>query len=161
MPQRQGQRLAGGETDPHAGEQPRTDVDGDQAQLAELDVGLLAHELDRRGQDLGVVTAADHLEPGDHTFVAADGDTDLLRGGLDPEDQHDVTSLRSRSQRAAHDGPDGGQQDVTMVGLVEVGLQAHLEMLDEQRLGDVAPFDEHHGVISASSSRLRSATSLS
>ena len=56
-PQRLGERLAGGQADAHAGEQPGSDVDGDDADLVEPDVGLGAHELDRRGQRLGVAAA--------------------------------------------------------------------------------------------------------
>jgi hypothetical protein len=87
-PQRERQRLRRRQPDPHAGEQARPDVDGDAPDLVEPDVGLLAHELDRRRQDLGVPPAADDLERGDDPLVPAEGDADLLGRGLDAEDQH-------------------------------------------------------------------------
>mgnify|MGYP002682758081 CR=1 FL=1 len=45
--QRLGDRLGCGKADAHAREQPRPDIDRDRTELADLDVGLLAHELDR------------------------------------------------------------------------------------------------------------------
>ena len=87
-PQRLGQRLAGGEADAHAGEQPRPDVDGDQADLVELDVGLGADELDRRRERLGVAPAAATSNSAMHALVAADRDADLLGRRLDAQDQH-------------------------------------------------------------------------
>ena len=49
--------LAVGDPDPQAGEQPGPDVDGDRADLAQLDLGLPADELDRRRERLGVAPA--------------------------------------------------------------------------------------------------------
>ena len=57
-PQRLGDRLGRRQPDAHPGEQPRADVDGDHADLVELDVGLSAHELDRRHECLGVAATA-------------------------------------------------------------------------------------------------------
>ena len=88
--QRQRQRLGRRQADPHAGEQPGADVDGDQSELVEAEVGLLADEVDRRGEDLGVAATAPDLEQRDHALVAADGDADLLGRRLDPQDQHDM-----------------------------------------------------------------------
>ena len=161
--QRQGERLAGGEPDAHPGEQPRTDVDGDHAQLGELDVSLVAHELDRRGQDLGVAAAADHLEPGDHTFVAADRDADLLRW-------RSRCRGSARRHRAAREPlptrrPRGTRRRDSRMSRCSTSSRSVSRRTSrcshEQRLGDIAPFDEHDPPFSASSSRLRSATSLS
>ena len=93
---------------------PGTDVDGDRADLRHVDVGLLAHELDRGHQRLGVAAAAAHLEHGQHALVPADRHADLLGGRLDAEDQHrNAASRRSiSSQRAAHDLPVGADDDV-------------------------------------------------
>ena len=88
--QRQRQRLAGGQPDPHPGEQTGPDVDGHQAELVEPDVGLGEDEVDRRREDLGVAPAPSDLEQGGHALVAAEGHAHLLGGRLDAEDQHDV-----------------------------------------------------------------------
>ena len=119
-PQRLGQRLAGGQPDAHAGEQARTDVDGDEADLVEPDVGLGADELDGRREDLGVAPAAGHLEQGDHALVPAERHADLLGRRLDAEDQHGGRSRRraarpwpgrSAAHRWAHVAADGGDRD--------------------------------------------------
>ena len=117
------QRLAGGQADAHPGEQPGPDVDGDQPDLVELDVGLAADELDRRRQGLGVAPAARDLEQGDHALVAADGDADLLGRRLDPEDQHASAGFldgarTAAASGAAHVGPVGAIGDVAGVDVV-------------------------------------------
>ena len=86
-PQGLGERLAGGQPDAHPGEQAGSDVDGDEAELVEPDVGLGADEVDGRGDDLGVAPATPDLEQGDHALVPADRHADLLGRRLDPEDQ--------------------------------------------------------------------------
>ena len=94
-PQRLGERLAGRQPDAHPGEQAGSDVDGDEPELVEADVGLGADEVDRRRDDLGVAAAAPDLEQGDDALVPAERHADLLGRRLDAEDQHVTAHVRA------------------------------------------------------------------
>src|SRR5690606_9346994 len=88
-------RLGRRHPDAQAGEQAGPDVDGDQSDLAELDAGLTADELDGRGEVLGVALGLAGVRRGEHALVASDGAARLHRRGLDAQDQHSPTPSRS------------------------------------------------------------------
>ena len=165
--QRLGQRLGGGQPDAHPGEQSRPDVDGDEAEIVEIDVGLGAAELDRRDERLGVAAAAGDLEQGDDALVPADGDAHLRRRRLDAEDQHgrldivcsacrrieveglellgeDLPALRPRSTRRRDRDTAGlaGRLRCVDIGYID-HFEADLEMFAECRRHDVTPLDEN------------------
>jgi hypothetical protein len=83
-----GDRLTGGDAHPQPGEQPRPDVDRHAADLAQVDPGLLAEEVDRRGQRLGVALGPAAVDRRQHALVPADGAADLHGRRGDAEDEH-------------------------------------------------------------------------
>jgi hypothetical protein len=88
QPQRLRHRLRGGDADAQPGEEARTDVDGDRAELVQVDAGVAADEVDRRRERLGVAASLRRVERPEHALVPADRRAHLLRRGLDAEDQH-------------------------------------------------------------------------
>ena len=147
--QRQRQRLAGGEPDAHAGEQARPDVDGDQPELVQPDLGLGADEVDRRGEDLGMAPATPDLEQRDHPLVAAERHADLLGRRLDPEDQHGPLAVRRRQGRP------NGEPTSRLSGVIVMRRASASPSSSSRRTtrcspkvdsDDVAPLDEHDAV---------------
>ena len=130
-----GQGLARGHPDAEAGEHARAEVDGDRADVAQLDPRLAAQELDGGRERLGVAAAAGGVDGAEHALVAADGAAHLGGGGGDAEDQHQAaTRPRRRARRparrarAAHAGPTGRKASVAVVVAGAEG-EAHLEVV--------------------------------
>ena len=104
-------RLGGGDADAQPGEQPRTDPDGDGAELAVLHLRGSAHLFDHGGEQLGVALVPVDLGGGAHALMAAERAADLRRGRLHTEDQHHAPpaaagrARHSAAKRGAHPGP--------------------------------------------------------
>src|SRR5262249_6189555 len=81
--------------------QTRTDVDGDGADLPQLDLRVVTYELDRRRERLGVAPAPRRVKRREHPLGTAHGAADLHGGRLDPEQDHDNQRFTARSSCAA------------------------------------------------------------
>ena len=109
--EREGGCHCGRDADAQAGEQARSDVDGDHADLAQLDPRLLADEVDLGCEHLRVALAARRVRRRQHAFMPTDGTADLGGGALDPEDQHGgdsrhgATASATARLRAIHRAP--------------------------------------------------------
>src|SRR5205814_5915604 len=92
-----------GHTHTQAGEQARSEIDGDAADVLQVDARLAPDEVDRGRQVLGVALAAARMGLREDALVSADGDADLRGARVDPEDQHFSPSafLRPRGERLA------------------------------------------------------------
>ena len=105
------QRLAGRHADTQAGEHAWAEVDGDGADLAQLDAALPAQELDGGREGLGVAAPTAGVDGAEHPLVPTDRAPDLGGGGGDAEDEHQApepqgdTTPATASARGAHAGP--------------------------------------------------------
>lgn len=72
-----GNRHGRSEADAQPSEEPGSNIDGNTANVGQLDAGLFAHELDLRREVLGMTPIAGRVGRGQNTFMTANGHANL------------------------------------------------------------------------------------
>ena len=150
-PQRVRQGLAGGEADPHPGEQPGPDVDGDAAELGEPDVGLArrrsrspgpaSRRAGARGRPRTVAITPSCPPMATLTCSVA---VSIPRISMRHAASRPLDSRRPARGPVATGGADLDRRRASASPSIEV--EPHDEVLAERPGDDIAPLDEHDAV---------------